>query len=337
VSEPIQVVHYQRKPIPGWYSIERIFDDVRRELPADIEVKVEICRYQSHGLWRRIYNILEAAFRQRQVGHVTGDVHFLTYAMRRSRTVLTITDCVLLEKKGLGRWAIWFLWYWLPMRRCSVITVISAATKRQLLSHVRCDPERIQVVHCSVADRFQADPRPFRAGRPRILQVGTTANKNIERVAEALRGLSCQLVVIGRLSESQRHALKTNGVDYETRQDIDDDALVAQYREADILIFASVYEGFGLPIVEANAIGRPVVTSNLSSMPEIAGDAACLVDPYDVASIRSGVERVIAHEAYRNHLVSAGHRNVERFRPAAISKRYADIYRRIARGAESLA
>ena len=103
-----------------------------------------------------------------------------------------------------------------------------------------------------------------------------------------------------------------------------------EYRNADMLLFVSTYEGFGLPIVEANAVGRPVVTSQISSMPEVAADAACLVDPYDVASIRHGVQRVIENAAYRNELIQRGYVNAMRFSQEVVAARYAEVYRDVA-------
>ena len=89
-----------------------------------------------------------------------------------------------------------------------------------------------------------------------------------------------------------------------------------------------------MPIVEAQAIGRPVVTSNCSAMPEAAGGGACLVDPFDPASIRSGVERVINEAAYRDELVKRGFANAQRFSITKISSDYAAIYREVAAAAD---
>jgi glycosyltransferase involved in cell wall biosynthesis len=93
--------------------------------------------------------------------------------------------------------------------------------------------------------------------------------------------------------------------------------------------FVSTQEGFGMPIVEANTVGRPVVTSRVASMPEVAGDAACLVDPFDVESIRAGILRVMHDAAYRDTLVQNGFRNHLRFTPQAVSRQFIDIYRRL--------
>ncbi len=319
-----------RRPRPGVYSVERLYEDVRVHLPSDIDVHVRVSRFLSLGLWRRFYDAFAACRYQDDVNHVTGDVHFLTYFLTKQRTLLTILDCGVLERlSGFKRWVLWFFWFWLAEKRCAVIVVISAATKVQLLKYLHCDPEKIRVIHCNVSAEFQAAPKPFNAIRPRLLQIGTKENKNIERVAEAIRGLECELVVIGRLSDGQRGALEKNVVCFENRIGLSREELLDEYRRCDLLVFVSTYEGFGLPIVEANAVGRPVVTSNLLSMPEVAGDAACLVDPFDVASIRTGIRRVIEDADFREQLVTLGFANAERFSVEVIANQYAELYREI--------
>jgi glycosyltransferase involved in cell wall biosynthesis len=101
------------------------------------------------------------------------------------------------------------------------------------------------------------------------------------------------------------------------------------YAQADMVLFASTYEGFGLPIIEAQATGRPVVTSRVTAMPEVAGEGACLVDPYDVSSIRNGVLRVLDDGSYRDSLVHLGFENVRRFEPSLIASQYARLYEEV--------
>ena len=326
----IKVTHYQRKQALGAFSLERVFVDVRKVMPNDIKVKVHISTFMSKGLWRRLYNIIEVLFKQADINHITGDVHFLTYLLQRRRTVLTILDCVTLHQlKGFKKVLIRLFWYVLPVRFSTVITVISTATKQELLTFINCNPDKIKVIYCPVSDCFLPDERPFNEVYPRILQIGVTNNKNIERVAEALAGIHCRWIIIGRLSAQQVAVIESYGLDYENHFNLCDESIHAQYKQSDMLVFASTYEGFGLPIIEANAVGRPVVTSTLFSMPEVAGEAACFVNPYDVVSIRAGILRIITQGDYRNRLVQTGFENIERFRPIVIAEQYAQLYRQL--------
>jgi len=324
----INVTHFMRRSEPGAHSIERLFEDIRSHLPGDIRVTVCENKFPSKGLVKRIYDMIRAGRHQGDVNHITGDVHFLTYLLNHRRTILTIHDCVLLERfYGIKHWLLWLFWYWLPSRRCACMTVISEATRQQALRHLKCDPAKIHVIYNNVSEEFRPFPKTFNAISPRILQIGTGPNKNIERVAEALSGMDCRLVIIGHLSLKQIHILKYFQIHYENHVNLSRQALVEQYNLCDFVVFVSIYEGFGLPIVEANAVGRPVVTSNIWSMPEIARDAACLVDPFDVASIRGGLDKVIGDPAYRAHLVQAGFKNVKRFEVNFIAGQYAQLYR----------
>src|SRR5687768_17535633 len=115
-------------------------------------------------------------------------------------------------------------------------------------------------------------------------------NTNIPNLARALKALECEPRVIGRLSPHQRAGLEDNGINYTAEHDLTEQELRERYRAADIVAFCSTYEGFGLPILEAHAMRKPVITSDLSPMIETSGGAACLVDPFDPASIHAGLQ-----------------------------------------------
>jgi glycosyltransferase involved in cell wall biosynthesis len=166
----------------------------------------------------------------------------------------------------------------------------------------------------------------FDSRRPRILQVGTRPNKNLEGVIRAVSTQNCTLHIIGELSEAQRSLLVASGVDYENQVEVDDAAIRQSYEQADLIAFVSLAEGFGLPIIEANALGRPVITSDLPPMRDIAARAACLVDPLSVEQIRLGIRRIIFDEPYRNELIREGYRNATRFSPSTIARQFADLY-----------
>ena len=333
----MRVTFYQRKPyLKNNFSIERVFDDIRKALPNNIKYKIAISSYDSRGIWARVYNIIEAAFHQGDVNHITGDVHFLAFLFKKRRTVLSIMDCGNLEElKGFNKFLFFLFWFWIPEKRVSLISVISDATKKELLRYLNCNPDKIKVIYCPVSDIFKPAPKVFNIKKPALLQIGVTKNKNIERLAEALKGVHCHLRIIGKLSQEQISVLKAYNIDYLAVANISDMELVEQYQQSDMVVFVSTYEGFGLPIIEANAMGRPVVTSNILSMPEVAGDAACLVNPFDVSSIRAGILSVIQDESYREKLIKNGFKNVERFRPHAIAYQYVELYKELFRNSSN--
>ncbi len=330
MADKMRVTFFQLRPNRKQFSMVRVFADVRRSLPGDIDAKVAVCRFQ-RGVLRRVYNVIEAAFRQGDVNHITGDVHYLAFLLRRKRTLLTIHDLVVVHRlRGWRRSLFLFLWYWLPIKRVAAVSVISEATKEDLLQHVKVDPERVRVVHDCVSDDFKPAPKEFSGDKPVILLFNTGKQKNVERVAEAARDVTCCLRIVGTVDDEQTAALRQSGVEYSVVSNISDEEVVEEYRRCDILLLASTYEGFGLPIIEAQATGRPVVTSNILSMPEVAGEAACLVDPFDVSSIREGILKIINDSVYREDLIERGFKNIERFRSEAIAQEYANIYRELA-------
>ena len=275
--------------------------------------------------------MLDAARNQAQINHITGDVHYLALMLDKRRTLLTIHDCAALERlRGLRRAILKFFWFNLPMRRARLVTVISESTRRELLRHVQCDPAKIRVVHDCAGGDFVPFPKAFNAEEPNILHLGTAANKNLERLIQSLAGLPCCLNIIGNLTVAQKDLLRECNIKYSNIPRATDTEVLNSFRNCDLVAFASTYEGFGLPIIEAQATGRPVVTSNISSMPEAAGSAACFVDPFDVESIRNGILHVWHDTAYRQSLVEAGFENVKRFRPAVIAAQYAALYEELA-------
>ncbi|MCB7128784.1 MAG: glycosyltransferase family 4 protein [Candidatus Brocadiales bacterium] len=323
----MRITYYHRRLKAGYDSIERLFRQVRLALPGGVVAAVAVPKFISKGLVRRLYNILEAPFRQGDVNHITGDVHYLAYFLRKRKTILTIHDCGnLLRLKGMKRSLFTFFWYRLPMARSAKVTVVSRSTRQQLVKHLRCDEDTIEIVPNCIPDGFQVSPYTFNSVQPRILQVGTGQHKNLVMVAQALAGIPCHLRIIGELSAEQTEALSAYGIDYSSAANLGDDEVDAEYRACDMLVFASTHEGFGLPILEAQATGRPLVTSNLMSMPEVAGKGAILVDPYDPVSVRDGIKEVITSASTRERLIADGLENIQRFAPEIIVDRYLRLY-----------
>ena len=328
----MKVIHFQRKPVSErYFSIENYFEAIRKELPSfGVEAKKVVCPYISQGLFKRIYNAVQATFYRADIYHVTGDVHYLTLFLPKKRTVLTIHDCVFMNHPS--KWArkvLKLFWLTLPAKRVSHITCVSEKTKEEVLRFIQFPPQRILVIP-TVADRFLFTSSDFSFRlRPSILHIGTTPNKNLDRVAQALEGIPCQLEIVGPLSEEQILVLERHHIQYHQEVGISNERMAEKYQEADLVLFASIYEGFGMPILEAQLSGRPVITSHLAPMCEIAGEGACLVDPFDPQSIRNGVLKMIQDEEYRKESIQKGAKNVERFSPHKVAGDYASLYQQM--------
>jgi len=326
----IKVIHFHRKPRPlGNFSVETYYQVIRNLMPKDINVIPFVSKYESSGFFKRLYNAIEAIFHQGDINHITGDVHFLSIFLNKKKTILNVLDCGMLkDKRGLAFQILKFFWFTLPAKRVSLITVISEATKADLLKYININPDRIKVLYVCISSTFTWTPKEFNSQKPRILQIGTAANKNIRRLAEALNGINCKLVIIGMLSQDIIDLLNKFNIDYENiSKKISEAEIVEEYKKCDILTLVSTLEGFGMPIVEANAVGRVVITANLTSMPEIAADAAHIVDPYNIEEIKAGFKKLIADEAYRNSLIKNGRTNCIRFSQETITMQHYQLYK----------
>jgi glycosyltransferase involved in cell wall biosynthesis len=326
----MEVTYFQRRPMAGQFSIERVFNNIRSGLPREISSRTAQCRY-SRGVLRRFYNCLEAASRQGDINHITGDIHYVAAFLDSRKTILTIHDCVSLHRlQGMKRRIFKLLWYDLPVSRSRVVVAISQFTADELNMLVPRSAGKTRVIYDPVGGEYQYCPKEFDAREPQILHLGTSPNKNLGRLIEALAGIPCRLTIIGDLSQDMISNLDRHAIRYSTLAGIKNEQVAEIYRACDLVAFPSTYEGFGMPIVEANAVGRAVLTSALGAMREIAGGSAVLVDPFDVQSIRSGILRLINDGQTREELIQRGLKNARRFSPETIAAQYAELYREIA-------
>ncbi len=325
----MKVVFFSRKPFPHQFSIERVFDGISQELKKDatLQVETKVMPYFSTGILPRLKNIWWARKHQGDINHITGDVHYLALGLPGRNTVLTIHDLNFLNHPHpVARWLLNFFWMTLPLKKVRYITLISEATREDLLRRFDFPEKRIRVIPNYYDATFFRVPKEFNAAQPRILQIGTKANKNVPRLIEALEGISCHLVIIGAESQSVREALQRFHISFTWMQRLTDDQLKEQYALCDIVSFVSTIEGFGMPILEAQAMGRAVITSNISSMPEVGGEGAHYVDPFDVKDIQTGIRKVIHENHYRSLLIEKGFVNVKRFELHEAVSLYRNLY-----------
>lgn len=255
-------------------------------------------------------------------------------------TVVTIHDCIhLLFPEYLPNRMAWryaHLMMGRAVRRSALVFTVSEASRRDILRfYPWADPEKVQVVPNAIDAELIEDPGPDEMERVReryqirgrfVLFAGNVKpHKNLERLIAAFARLrqepaqeDLKLLIIGddvSRYGSLRRTVEGAGV----RQDVrffgfvPHRTLAALYRMASAFAFPSLYEGFGLPPLEAMACGTPVVTSRLSSLPEVVDDAAVLVDPYSVEDIARGLRLVLQDEALRAELIGKGYARADSF------------------------
>jgi alpha-1,3-rhamnosyl/mannosyltransferase len=237
-------------------------------------------------------------------------------------------------------------------QRADAIITVSAAMVPAVVEQFRVPLERVTVIHNGVGDEwFQRIPPEMRSAvlarhglaPGYFLTVGTLQpRKNLARQFAAYRALPARirrerpLVIVGQRGwgmddllpaiRAGQAAGEVFWLDY-----VPDAELRAIFQSARALVFPSLYEGFGMPVVEAFASGVPVLTSNVSALPEVAGDAALLVDPLEVEAIREAMLRLVEDSALCARLVAAGSRRARQFSWRTCAEQVAAVYRKVAR------
>ena len=297
--------------------------------------KVEM-PFTSKGIFSILFNLIFLTRFKNGLFHITGDVHYAILALPKDRTILTIHDLVFLHTyKGLRRSLLKWIFLDLPVRRAKYITTISEKSKQEILDYTNCNPEKILVIPNPVDPIFSTSTPLPSAGLPTmvgkfnpatILFLGTKPNKNLELTIAALFGLDVHLRIIGELSRKQKEMLSKFNINYSSDFSISPEQLASEYSNADIILFPSTYEGFGLPVIEGFQAGKPVITSNISPMKEVAGDGALLADPTSIASIRDHVIKLLADQQLQTQLVAAGKEKVKQYQPGFIAEAYQQLW-----------
>lgn len=324
-----KIILIYRKQFPNVFSIEYIFDQLQLSLQTNLNIKKYILPKFSNSIFNRIVNIVSMLFLRHKIVHVTGDVHYAILGLWICKRILTIHDLAFMHQNlGVKRSILKWLYIILPVRFAHRVTVVSEATKIDLLKYVKVNPQKIQVIPNFISVIHKPKPdRKFNPIQPNILQIGTAFNKNVNLLAEAISTIPCILTIVGKLDELQIANLHKFKINFINKINLSEAELYQEYTKADLLTFISTIEGFGMPIIEAQACGLPVITSNCSSMPEVAGDAALQVDPLNINAVRSGILELINNESLRNDLVKKGFENVKRFSKEKIIAQYASLYK----------
>jgi glycosyltransferase involved in cell wall biosynthesis len=283
---------------------------------------------------------------------VLHEPHYVLPPLVRCKSVVTIHDCIHLRFPQYlpNRAALTYARAQMgsAARRSHRILTVSEASKRDILHYFPVHPEKITVIHNAIDERFAVPPpeedvqrvaERYQLRDKFVLYVGNVKpHKNLERLIDAFHLLrqtsgldDVKLVLIG--DEISRYSALRRAVHrYNLHKFVrflgflSDETLAIVYRLAGVFVFPSLYEGFGLPPLEAMASGTPVVTSNVSSLPEVTGDAALLVDPTSAEAIADAMRRVLTDATLSADLSARGLRRAQEFSWERAAARIRDIY-----------
>jgi glycosyltransferase involved in cell wall biosynthesis len=290
---------------------------------------------------------------RRQRAELFHEPHYVLPPLTPCRSVVTIHDCIHLRfpqylPNRLG-YAYARASMWTATHRAARVITVSEASKRDILRYFRVPESRIDVIYNAIDDRFWEEPpaddvervrQRYQLTAPFVLYAGNIKpHKNLERLIESFHLLrqdspelkDVQLLIIGdQISKyaTLRRAVHRHKLHKHVRffGFVSDQTLAALYRLADVFVFPSLYEGFGLPPLEAMASGTPVITSNVSSLPEVVGDAAFMIDPYEPEAIADAMRRVLTKPELRASLRARGLARAREFSWERSIRRVREIY-----------
>jgi glycosyltransferase involved in cell wall biosynthesis len=283
--------------------------------------------------------------------------HYVLPPLTPCRSVVTIHDCIHLRfpqylPSRLG-YAYARSALWIAAHRSARVLTVSEASKRDILQYFRIPESKVAVIYNAIDERFNEEPpadevmrvrERYQLNDPFILYAGNIKpHKNLERLIEAFHIIrrgeleDVKLLIIGD-EISKYAALRRTVHRYKLHKHVrffgfvPDATLAILYRLARVFVFPSLYEGFGLPPLEAMASGTPVITSNVSSLPEVVGDAAMLIDPYEPDAIAGAMRRVLVDDRLRDDMRERGLIRAREFSWGQSVRRVRQIYDEVLAG-----
>lgn len=309
--------------------MEGIFRLVKECLQDRVLIKEFFCDAAAS----RLQNTRNAGKHANNINHITGDVNFLVFGLIGKKNIMTIHDMGhydTLRKRNYLHFLIYkYMWYTYPLKFVDIVTVVSEFTRAKVIEYFNFPEDRIRLIYDPIKPIFEYAPKQELSAVPRILMMGTGVHKNLIGLIEAANGAGWHLDIIGWPSELELAKLKAHKVPHTIYNRLTDEEVYQRYKECDIMYNASFYEGFGMPIIEAQSVGRPVVTSNIGAMKEVAAGSALLVDPQKTEEIRAAIHQLVTDRQLYNRKVAEGRKNITPYQHEVIAAQYFEVYKEL--------
>lgn len=253
---------------------------------------------------------------------------------KNSFVLPVITDLALYEMPNVykfSRVTLWKMQYRYLIKHTKRFIAVSEYTKNDINKFLKIDKEKIDVIYCAADENVKRVDnkdilmfvrKKYNLPDKYLLFIGNlNPRKNLSRLYKAYKEVKEKLNIPHKLVIAGKHGWKYKKLLKYLKKDenviftgyIDEIDKAALYTMADMFIFPSLYEGFGIPILEAQQCGTPVITSNISAMPEVGGDGALYIDPYSIKDISNALEKLVVDVELREKLVDYGYKNAKRF------------------------
>jgi glycosyltransferase involved in cell wall biosynthesis len=316
-----------RSEIKKRFSIEKVFQPLESLfLIKKLSLNFELDSISS------FFKILFFCFKIKQkIIHVTGDVHYVIWMLFWKKSILTVHDLNHLEAmpNGIRRTVYKIIWFDLPFLFANKIIAISPYTQSQIQKHFAILPGKIEVIPNSFHSNIDVEfNKPSSTNvNFKILTIGNAENKNLLNLIKAVSGIKeIEIHFVGLQSQEILNQLIKHNIAYSVSSNLSEKELSFKYFDSNLLYFVSTKEGFGLPILEAQSRGIPVLTSITTSMPFVAGDGALFANPYDVEDIRNKILIFVTKKIDIDVLIKKGHENTKRFNIESFISSYQRVY-----------
>lgn len=322
---------YFRKKTNDKHSIENLFDPLIAELSRNREFSIRKIEmpHSNEGLINKIKNIFFTLGQKADIHHIAGDIHYISLALVFKKTIITVHDLYFIKDKNILKSFLFFVfWIYIPFFLAIKIIAISDVTQKKIVSYYRSFGNKTTVIPNFVREEFLSSKSNFASKSSyTILHIGTKKNKNLEGLILAMKDLPLNLIVIGKLTDFQKVLLHKYRITFQEEINLPLEKMIYLYATSGMLHFASLSEGFGLPILEAQCLGLPVITSDLSPMKDVAGPGAILVHPHKPEEIRAAIIKLHQNKDLMESIINKGYQNVKNYTINNVAQKYLNLYR----------